>query len=266
MTTPVKNPVNAAATLSTQPAAAATAVDTKAVLKVSVSVTAGTYASSTATLACGGQNVDFTASTPSASTGTVDISYTPKTALTFDATCQWNGSATVAGVDGGTSLTLPWSVAFSTVSWWPPKKILEIGVKGGDTPPQEVPMETNPVNTPAIGGEVWKQKVVDGTIQFVKTGMRLVGLDWATSDELYFAVFVSPLTKNRCLALVYAKTGLSVNPNPRTWGCKTEIFDAWWGTADGLIYHFPARGECYRVSFDQAAKTTTELLTACPAG
>jgi hypothetical protein len=141
--------------------------------------------------------------------------------------------------------------------------VLEIGVKGGDTPPQEIPMETNPTNTPAIGGDVWKAKVADTTIQGFKVGMKLTGVN---NDELYGMVFVNPLTKNRCVALVYAKDGTSIFQDPRNYGgCRTTMFDAWWGTSDGYILRYPSlSNRCYKTVFVPSNGGFQEILPDVP--
>jgi predicted lipoprotein with Yx(FWY)xxD motif len=155
---------------------------------------------------------------------------------------SWNGSACAPVV----------------ASWWPPTTVKELNQWASN--PKAPPLENN--YSPAVGGAVWQQAVKDGTIQFLKTGMKLIGF---SSEDLYVAFFIDPFLNNVCTTLVYKSNGSSVYSNPLTYGgCKTSPFDKLMGTGDGFIMHASVTGKCYKETWIASSQSFQESEVACP--
>lgn len=149
-------------------------------------------------------------------------------------------------------------------AWWPPKSVAAIGVKTFN--PAAPPMDG--LKTPDVGGVIWQNAVIDGTIKLADTGMVLTGF---SSKSLLLAYFIDPFTKNVCTTLIYKDDGSSIYQNSQSYGgCKTDVFDWIIGTPDGFIAHFPAVDQgrklniCYRDQWNSVTKQFTTSEVTCP--
>jgi hypothetical protein len=195
--------------------------------------------------------------TPSGSIS-VTLGNTTASVALYDGAVVLDSSKSVTGTCASGTSWNGTACAGTVAAWWPPTTVKELNQWASN--PKAPPLEKN--YSPAIGGTTWQQAVKDGTIQFLKTGMKLTGF---SSEELYVAFFVDPFLNNVCTTLVYKSNGLSVYSDPLTYGgCKSDRFDRVLGTSDGYIRSFPSLGKCYKGTWVAATQGFQELEVTCP--
>ncbi len=94
-------PVNAVMTTSVTPADGATSVARDTKLTAVFTANTGTFASTTASLSCGGVSQTITASMPVASGKMTTVTWAAASPLPYSTTCTYQVLGTAAGVDGG---------------------------------------------------------------------------------------------------------------------------------------------------------------------